>query len=370
MDEPWMIAGDAGSGGNGDERRDEIFIIALGMMLMLCLSTSYLYSLPRMRRLKLYFTEPAAQIVVGMICYFIVPIFPTLHKALTFKPETFFLFLLPPIVFASGYNMSAQVFFANIGVIFLLGIVGTLLCTVLMALALIALAAALPSSILASLTLEEALLYGNALSAVDSIATVSVFTQLGVPSTLFTLVFGESVVNDAAAIVAYDSFGSILASGSVTVAGIALCLAKLAGVCVGSISVGTACGAACALVLKHTSIHREPPLEIAVFWIFPLLSYFAAELLGLSGVMSILFAGAVMGHYSYYNLSLENQVSVRSTNPILFLSVVFMHAHTHKSTCVCDFNPRSRCCRVSHDAIRNGTKNLIVIFFVFVFPCD
>lgn len=203
--------------------------------------------------------------------------------------------------------MKAQVFFSNIGVIFFLGILGTLACTVLMTCALYVLS---DRVLTVPLSLEESLLFANSLSAVDSIATVSVFTQLGVPSMTFTLVFGESVVNDAAAIVAYDSFKGIIVPGG---SGISLvssitCLAKIAGVCVGSISIGIVCGAACALVLKHTSIHREPPLEIAVFWIFPLLSYFSAEILSMSGVMSILFCGSVMGHYTYFNLSLENQV--------------------------------------------------------------
>ena len=230
--------------------------------------------------------------------------------------------------------MKAQVFFSNIGVIFLLGILGTLACTVLMTLALYAVG----SRVLAApLSLEESLLFANSLSAVDSIATVSVFAQLGVPPMTFTLVFGESVVNDAAAIVAYDSFRGFIptggggggeAPGGISAVSSLVCLAKIAGTCVGSISIGIACGAACALVLKHTSIHREPPLEIAVFWIFPLLSYFSAESLSMSGVMSILFCGCVMGHYTYFNLSLENQVSTPvSTTIVAFLceSFVFLY---------------------------------------------
>ena len=85
-----------------DEAGEERLVIALGVMLLLCVSTSYVYSLPRLRRFKLYFTEPAAQIVVGMLCWVLLPVFPRMHAALRFEPDTFFLFLLPPIIFASG----------------------------------------------------------------------------------------------------------------------------------------------------------------------------------------------------------------------------------------------------------------------------
>eukprot|EP00854_Cymbomonas_tetramitiformis_P031974 gene31974-40382_t len=75
----------------------------------------------------------------------------------------------------------------------------------------------------------------------------------------------------------------------------------------GSMTIGVALGCLCALVLKHTYIHHEPPLETAVFWLFPYGSYLIAEQIELSGVMSILFCGISMGHYAYYNLSMENQ---------------------------------------------------------------
>lgn len=56
---------------------------------------------------------------------------------------------------------------------------------------------------LAPLTFQECAAFGTIISAIDPVATIATFEELNVDNTLFNLVFGESVLNDAVAIVLY-----------------------------------------------------------------------------------------------------------------------------------------------------------------------
>ncbi|KAK1316579.1 Sodium/hydrogen exchanger 6 [Acorus calamus] len=95
----------------------------------------------------------------------------------------------------------------------------------------------------------ECLMFGALISATDPVTVLSIFQELGTDMNLYALVFGESVLNDA--------------------------------------------------VLQN--------LECCLFVLFPYFSYMLAEGLGLSGIVSILFTGIVMKHYSFTNLSENSQ---------------------------------------------------------------
>lgn len=75
----------------------------------------------------------------------------------------------------------------------LLAIVGTLVATFITGGVLIWLG---DLGLITQLTAAEAYLYGALISAVDPVATLSVFKKNGVPPLLFNLVFGESMLND------------------------------------------------------------------------------------------------------------------------------------------------------------------------------
>lgn len=50
------------------------------------------------------------------------------NDIMAFNEDMFFYFILPPIIFASGFNMYRKKFFANIGNITLFGVMGTFVC--------------------------------------------------------------------------------------------------------------------------------------------------------------------------------------------------------------------------------------------------
>jgi sodium/hydrogen exchanger 8 len=128
--------------------------------------------------------------------------------------------------------MKKREFFSNFSTICMFAIVGTLIATFITSGLIYAGSKAGWYSQLSAL---ECLLFGSLISAVDPVATLSVFKKAKAPNSLFNLVFGESVLNDAVAIVLFGIFetkiknGSDLDSGTIFVA----CF-ELIGIMIGS----------------------------------------------------------------------------------------------------------------------------------------
>ncbi|KAK7913578.1 hypothetical protein WMY93_013789 [Mugilogobius chulae] len=113
------------------------------------------------------------------------------------EPALFFLFLLPTIVGDAGYFMPARLFFDNLGAILTYAVVGTLWNAFCTGFSLYAakLLNVIDEKVQADLM--DFLLFGALISAVDPVAVLAVFEEVHVNDTLFIIVFGESLVNDA-----------------------------------------------------------------------------------------------------------------------------------------------------------------------------
>lgn len=121
------------------------------------------------------------------------------ESLLSFSDEVFFLFLLPPIIFNSGYHLRKELFFRHIRPILLFAVVGTTVS---------ALAIAFFLQFVHQMqwiekredfhpTFTELLTFGALISATDPVSTLAIFQVKRVDPQLFYLVFGESVLNDA-----------------------------------------------------------------------------------------------------------------------------------------------------------------------------
>lgn len=133
-----------------------------------------------------------------------------LAGAVATSAEAFYYGLLPPIVYAAGLNLQRRDFFRNFASILLFAIVGTFISAFAFAAATYGLVRAglIDETLLSASAFMDCLLYGVLISAIDPVATLSVFGDLGVPSLLHNLVLGESVVNDAIVIVLFRTIRS------------------------------------------------------------------------------------------------------------------------------------------------------------------
>ncbi len=116
----------------------------------------------------------------------------------TFDPEIFFNVLLPPIIFHAGYSMKKRFFFRNIGSILALAFVGTVVSTFVVGGVMYGVATVFPHL---KFSLLDSLHFGALISATDPVTVLAIFNDLSVDVNLYALVFGESVLNDAVAIV-------------------------------------------------------------------------------------------------------------------------------------------------------------------------
>jgi sodium/hydrogen exchanger 8 len=135
-----------------------------------------------------------------------------LEHVATFDVNFFFLFLLPPIILDAGFNMDEmqrRKLFQNIGAVCCLAFGGTLISTIAMAcimhwfgsVAVVTEDAAGGAAFPEGMTWVESLVFGSLISATDPVTVLAIFGKMGADRDLYALVFGESVLNDAVAIV-------------------------------------------------------------------------------------------------------------------------------------------------------------------------
>jgi len=111
----------------------------------------------------------------------------------------FLILLLPPIIFEAGYNIKKKPFFKNIGAICAYAFVGTFLAIFSSAL-MFYLTGLITTP---HFTWQEAFAFGSLISATDPVSVLAIFKEMDADQNLHAIVFGESILNDAIAIVMY-----------------------------------------------------------------------------------------------------------------------------------------------------------------------
>ncbi|KAL2103975.1 hypothetical protein ACEWY4_000843 [Coilia grayii] len=227
-----------------------------------------------------------------------------------FRPNMFFLLLLPPIIFESGYSLHKGNFFQNIGSITLFAVIGTAISAFIVGGGIYFLGQA---DVIYKMTMTDSFAFGSLISAVDPVATIAIFNALNVDPVLNMLVFGESILNDAVSIVLTNTAEGFAGSDVSTWETFLQALGYFLKMFFGSAALGTLTGLISAISLKHFDLRKTPSLEFGMMIIFAYLPYGLAEGIKLSGIMAILFSGIVMSHYTHHNLSPITQILMQQT---------------------------------------------------------
>ncbi len=224
---------------------------------------------------------------------------------LSFSPKVFFFVLLPPIIFNSGYTLKRELFFRHIIPISLFACIGTAISSFVVAILL---------QIVKSLGLTgefkphftELLAFGSLISATDPVSTLAVFQAKQVDPQLFYLVFGESVLNDAVGLVLFKTCSKFVGKHDnvekIFGAILDFCVDFSIGF-VGSMIIGFGSGLVSAFFLKKVDMRQTPLVELCLFFLIMYMPFFLAELLELSGIVTILFTGMSARRYATANLS-------------------------------------------------------------------
>ncbi|MDQ2965117.1 MAG: Na+/H+ antiporter, partial [Chloroflexota bacterium] len=241
-------------------------------------------------------------LVIGGLMLGLVPGLPRIEL----EPDIVFVLFLPPILFAAGYFTSIRDIRANARKIGLLAV------------ALVIVTAAAVAFVVQALVPDVGWPAAFALGAIvappDAVAATAIFRRLGVPRRIVTILEGESLINDATALVLFRTAIVIVAGGSLTIPGLAGNFLVLA---VGGIAVGVAVGW---LVAWLTSRIDDPVFSIVITFLAPVAAYLPAERFGLSGVLATVAAGIWLGSQTPRNLSSQVRVAaVAAWQVLLFL---------------------------------------------------
>ncbi|KAE8355524.1 Sodium/hydrogen exchanger family-domain-containing protein [Aspergillus coremiiformis] len=284
-------------------------LFILIMLLMFALFTSYILQQKKIQAVH----ETVLSIFAGMFVGLIIRLSPEspIQDSVTFDYQFFFNLLLPPIILASGYELHQANFFRNIGTILTFAFAGTFISAIVLGLVLF-LWTRIPLDGL-NITFVEAISVGATLSATDPVTILAIFNLYKVEPKLYTVIFGESILNDAIAIVLFDTAQKYADSdaGSLTVLNLFEAIGLFLLAFFGSMVVGMIVGIMTALGLKHTHVRRMPKIESCLIVLIAYASYFFSNGVHLSGIVSLLFCGITLKHYAYYNMSRRTQLTTK-----------------------------------------------------------
>ncbi|KAK8397715.1 hypothetical protein O3P69_004478 [Scylla paramamosain] len=290
---------------------------SLSIFLILCVLAMCVILIFFLLKTKLnYLPESVACVIVGGIIGLALKVLYSKHianwqKEEAFSPTVFFLVILPPIIFESGYNLHKGNFFQNIGSILLFAIVGTVISALIVGGGVYLLGQA---DVVYKLTFVESFAFGSLISAVDPVATLAIFHALNVDQVLYMLVFGESILNDAVSIVLTSTVIEMASPAMATMGSGEAALYTIWRFCVmffASAGIGVAFALLSALLLKYVPVREYTSLELCIIIIFIYAPYTLAEGIHLSGIMAILFNGIVMSHYTHFNMSPVMQITMQ-----------------------------------------------------------
>jgi len=213
-------------------------------------------------------------LVVGGAALALAPGLP----AVTVDPEIAFLAFVPPLLYATALDTSLRDFKAELWPIMRLA--------VLLVFVTIAVVAWMAHALTPAFTWPAAIALAAIVAPPDPVAATAVMRSVGTPSTLVSILRGEGMVNDAAALVAYRIAVAAAVTGTFS-PGRAAAELVLTGVAGGMI--GLAVGWTIVWLQRH--IRRLPVVENTVSLLTPFVAYIPADRLGASGILAVVAAG-------------------------------------------------------------------------------
>ncbi|XP_010293462.1 PREDICTED: sodium/hydrogen exchanger 9, partial [Phaethon lepturus] len=160
----------------------------------------------------------------------------------------------------------------------------------------------------------DCLFFGSLMSATDPVTVLAIFHELHVDADLYTLLFGESVLNDAVAIVLTYSISIYSPKenpNAFDAAAFFQSVGNFLGIFAGSFAMGSSYAVVTALLTKFTKLCEFPMLETGLFFLLSWSAFLSAEAAGLTGIVAVLFCGVTQAHYTYNNLSPDSKTRTK-----------------------------------------------------------
>uniref|UniRef100_A0A8D0AKI0 Sodium/hydrogen exchanger n=1 Tax=Sander lucioperca TaxID=283035 RepID=A0A8D0AKI0_SANLU len=250
-------------------------------------------------------------------------------RKVTFDPEVFFNILLPPIIFHAGYSLKRRHFFRNMGSILAYAFLGTVVSCFVIGLLMYGCVLLMKQvgQLGGDFFFTDCLFFGAIVSATDPVTVLAIFNELQVDVDLYALLFGESVLNDAVAVILSSSIVAYQPQGDNSHTFEVMALLKSFGMFLGVFSGSFALGVATGVV-TFTKLRDFPLLETALFFLMSWSTFLLAEACGFTGVVAVLFCGITQAHYTFNNLSPDSQDRTKQLFELLnFLAENFIFSY-------------------------------------------
>jgi CPA1 family monovalent cation:H+ antiporter len=212
------------------------------------------------------------------------------------KPELVLVLVLPPLLYAAAFFSSLRDLRDNLRPIGLLAI-GLVIATTIGV-------AAVAHAVIDGMSWEAAFVLGAVVSPTDPVAATAIASRVGAPSRFVTIVEGESLINDATALIAYKFAVAAVVNGSFS-------LAEAGGRFVVNAVAGIAIGLAIGwIVAQVRRAIDDAPTEIAISLVTAYFAYLPAEALGVSGVLAAVTTGIFLGWRSPQLITPSTRIQV------------------------------------------------------------
>lgn len=244
--------------------------LAVGLVCIVAVATA-VAALAR----RAHVSEPLLLTFVGVIGSY-VPFIPDV----TLTPEIVLIGLLPPLLYSASIRTSLVDFKANVRAIAALS-VGLVVFS--------SFVVGIVAWWLLPVPFATAVALGAVVAPPDAVAATAVARRIGMPRRIVTILEGESLLNDATAIVTLRT-AIAAAAGSVSIL-------HVAGNFLWAAAGGAATGIVVALLLGKLRRHiTDPVLDTSLSFLAPFAAYLPAEELHASGVLAVVTAGLILGH--------------------------------------------------------------------------
>ena len=240
------------------------------------------------------FPFTVALLIAGFIAQVFVYSFG-LHTEFHLDPQTIYYLILPILLFEAAMHINIHQFRIQFLTISFISTFGLLVSMGVIAVGL---------TLLIGMPFEVALLFGALISATDPIAVLSLFKTLGAPKRLSLIADGESMFNDATAVIAYKIVAGFIFATTVTNSSgqIFTSLGNFAYMFFGSIIFGIVLGYFSSLITRR--INNDHLVETTITIALALGSFIVADhYFGMSGVITTVMAGVAFGNLGKTNIS-------------------------------------------------------------------
>ncbi|MBJ7473066.1 MAG: Na+/H+ antiporter [Solirubrobacteraceae bacterium] len=216
-------------------------------------------------------------LVVGGLGLGFVPGVPQVQL----EPDVVLVLFLPPLLYGAAFFSSLRDLRANLQPVASLSI-GLVVATMLVV-------GVVAHAAIDDLSWAAAFTLGAVLAPTDPVAATAIAGRLGAPKRFVTVVEGESLINDASALILFKFAVAAVVAGSFSLpAAVGEFLLSSAG----GIAIGIGVAAVIAKVRKPLD---DPLTEISISLLSPFLAYLPANAVGTSGVLAAVTAGIWLG---------------------------------------------------------------------------